>query len=59
MLPVDADTFLVGVDHAAFSATYDTYIADMIIQLEAQTAESYNPSMTALDSLVNSIQVTP
>jgi hypothetical protein len=59
MLPVDADTFLAGIDQATFAASYETYVADMVTQLEAQTPASFSPSMDALDALITSIQVTP
>jgi hypothetical protein len=59
ILPEDAINPPGGVSWDAFAANYDTYIADMIAQLEAQPANSYTPSMDALDVLVNSIQVTP
>ena len=51
--------FLAGVDQSTFAASYETYVADMVTQLEAQTADSFSPSMVALDALINSIQVTP
>jgi len=59
ILPADAINPPGGMTWDTFAASYDTYIAGMIAQLEAQPASSYIPSVDVLDALVNSIQVTP
>jgi hypothetical protein len=59
ILPADAVTPPGGVSWEQFSSNFDTYIADMINQLNAQTSESYTPSLAALDALVTSITIQP
>jgi hypothetical protein len=58
-LPADASNPPGGVTWEQFSNDYTGYIANMVAQLDAQAADSYTPSMTALDSLVASITILP
>jgi hypothetical protein len=59
MLPAGPDPLPGGVSFEDFSNNYDTYIVDMVNQLNAQSPDSYTPTITALDVLVGSITITP
>jgi hypothetical protein len=57
---LQADTTQIpGGDFDAFSATYDTYIADIVQQLNAQTPASFTPDLSLLDAMIQSLTVTP
>jgi hypothetical protein len=59
ILPTNADNPPGGMSWEDFSNNYEPYITDMVNQLNAQPAESYIPSLAALDALVASIRVQP
>jgi hypothetical protein len=59
ILPANADNPPTGETWEEFSNNYEPYINDMVSQLNAQTPESYLPSLTLLDALVGSITITP
>jgi hypothetical protein len=59
MLPANADNPPGGVSWEEFSNNYEAYITDMVNQLNAQTSDSFAPSLTALDMLVSSITIMP
>ncbi|MEZ0395428.1 MAG: hypothetical protein ABWK53_03215 [Anaerolineales bacterium] len=59
MLPPNADNPPGGQTWEQFSYNYEPYITDMVNQLNAQPAESFIPSLAALDALVQSIIVQP
>ncbi len=59
ILPVNADSVLSGANQDEFNANFESYITDMVIQLNSQTPESYGPTLTALDALVSSITIQP
>ncbi len=42
-----------------FSNNFPAYIVDITNQLNSQAADSFQPSLTALDQLVGSIQIQP
>ncbi len=58
-LPANADNPPGGMSWEEFSNGYDSYSADMTNQLNSQPADSFVPSLNALDALVASIQVQP
>ncbi len=57
VLPPTSD--LPSDSYNQFTENYLTYIQDLKNQLDAQPPESFTPSLTLLDDLVKSIQVTP
>jgi len=59
ILPEDPRPLPGGQTDEQFSNNYPTYIVDMTNQLNSQTAASFSPSLTALDTLVGSIQIQP
>jgi hypothetical protein len=59
MLPADALNPPGGVTWEEFSNTYESYINDMVGQLNTQPGGNYIPSLLLLDGLVNSITITP
>jgi len=59
MLPETADPPPGGMTFDQFAANYETYIADMTSQLEAQLPNSFTPTLTALDALIYSISIQP
>lgn len=59
ILPETADPPPGGMTWEQFSVNYEVYIADMITQLQAQTPDSFTPTLTALDALVASISIQP
>ena len=59
ILPADAVNPPGGMSWEEFTANYQTYMADMINQLNSQTSESYSPNLAALDALVASITIQP
>jgi hypothetical protein len=59
ILPANADNPPGGLSWEDFADQYDTYIADITNQLNAQPDASFIPSITLLDSLIASITITP
>ena len=47
-----------GGDFEAFANTYDTYIADIALQLDGHDPTSFTPSLLLLDGLITSLEVT-
>ncbi|MBM3151465.1 MAG: hypothetical protein FJZ96_04550 [Chloroflexi bacterium] len=58
-LPANADNPPGGMTWEDFSNNYEPYITGMVSQLNMEAPDSYTPSITALDALVNSIVITP
>ena len=44
-------------DWAAFNENFETYIAEMTLQINQYESNSFNPTLTVLDGLVESLQV--
>ena len=59
VLPANADNPPGGMSWEEFGNQFDTYIADLANQLNGQPADSFAPSITLLDSLIQSISVQP
>lgn len=59
MLPADATNPPDDMTWDEFSNSYETYIGDMVNQLNAQAPDSFVPSLTALDALVSGITIQP
>ncbi len=59
MLQADGNNPPAGYTWDQLSAQYDTYITDMIDQLNAQADNTFTPGLASLDALVASITVTP
>jgi hypothetical protein len=59
ILPADANDPPGGVSWEEFSNNYDPYITDMINQMNAQSPDSYIPTLGTLDTLVSSITIAP
>jgi len=59
MLPVDGTNPPNGQSMEDFASNYMKYIADTTDQLNAQSPNSFVPSIPVLDALVNSIVVQP
>jgi len=59
ILPMTGDNPPNGMTWDQFGNAYETYLADIITQLEAQPAGSYVPALPALDALVASISIQP
>ena len=58
-LPADGSTPPDGQSPEQFSSNFDSYLAAMSTQLNAQTPGDFSPSLPALDVLVSSLNVTP
>ena len=58
-LPADGKNPPNGQSWDDFGNNFPKYMADMNIQLDSQTPESYSPSISALDALIASIKVQP
>ncbi|MBN1438967.1 MAG: hypothetical protein JW929_06105 [Anaerolineales bacterium] len=58
-LPASAMPFPGGVDQGQFCDQYESYIADITNQLNAQPEASFLPSITLFDSLIVSITISP
>jgi hypothetical protein len=56
-LPADGKNPPNGQSADDFSNNFNTYIADLTTQLNAQPPESYSPTITILDALVASITI--
>lgn len=54
-LPATAEPI---TDYDAFIATYDTYLQETIAELDQLSAGEFIPTLTALDNLVQSIEIT-
>jgi hypothetical protein len=59
ILPENGDNPPNGQSFEDFSNNYPNYITDVTNQLNSQTAESFIPTLTALDALVASIHIQP
>jgi hypothetical protein len=59
ILPANADTMPNGQSFEDFANNYVPYITDMTNQLNSQGADSFIPTLTALDMLVASIHIAP
>jgi hypothetical protein len=57
-LPADADTFMQGKDWGQFSDVYQPYLEEMVQELNGFSAQSFQPSLSMLDAVVASLQVT-
>jgi hypothetical protein len=55
ILQASADTPPVGMTWDDFWAGYDTYMTTMINQLNAESPDSFDPQIPALDALISSI----
>ncbi len=54
ILPPNSDNPPAGIEN-----NYDSYTSGIADQLNAQTADSFTPTLTLLDALVGSITITP
>jgi hypothetical protein len=59
MLPPNGDNPPAGMTWDQFGNQFQTYLPDIVTKLEAQPAESYSPTIAALDALIESIAVQP
>jgi hypothetical protein len=59
ILPGNGDNPPTGQSWEDFSNSYESYIADIIAQLNAQSPGSFAPTINMLDALINSIVVQP
>jgi hypothetical protein len=59
ILPPTGDPLPGGVDFETWSNNFNSYIADIKTQLNAQAPASFSPSLVLFDALVSSITVTP
>jgi hypothetical protein len=59
ILPANADNPPGGLSWEAFGNQYDAYIADITNQLNAQPEASFVPGIPMLDTLIQSITITP
>ncbi len=59
MLPADANNLPNGQTWEEFANSYESYIANMVNQLNSQPPASFIPTLTALDALVSSIVIQP
>ncbi|MGB2897570.1 MAG: zinc ribbon domain-containing protein [Anaerolineales bacterium] len=55
-LPVDGETF-IGDEYEAFINAYDAYILEVESQLDFEDQESFFPELTALDEMLESLQI--
>ena len=55
-LPADGESF-IGDEYEAFINTYDAYILEVESQLDLEDPESFFPELTALDDMLESMQV--
>jgi putative hemolysin len=58
MLPLDGSE-IPGGDFDAFADNFETYSAEVAAQLNAEDAGSFAPSITMLDAVMQSLEVTP
>ncbi len=59
ILPANADNPPNGQGWEDFSNYYESYLADITAQLNAQGPGSFYPTITLLDALINSIVIQP
>jgi hypothetical protein len=59
ILPANADNPPGGLSWEDFGNQYAAYVADITTQLNAQSEASFIPSITLLDTLIQSITITP
>ncbi|MBN2177114.1 MAG: hypothetical protein JW722_05585 [Demequinaceae bacterium] len=59
ILPASADVPPVGMTWDDFWTGYDTYMTNIVNQLNAQSPESFDPQIAMLDALVASIVLIP
>lgn len=59
MLQADGNNPPAGYTQDQFYAQFDTYIVDMINQLNARADNTFTPGLASLDALVASITITP
>ena len=55
-LPADGETF-IGDEYEAFINTFDAYIIEIESQLDLEDPESFFPELTALDEMLETMQV--
>lgn len=59
ILPPGPDPLPGGMSFEDFANNYETYITDMVNQLNAPEGNAYIPSLWVLNALVSSITITP
>ena len=59
MLPANGDNPPTGQSWEDFSNSYESYLADITAQLNAQGPGSFAPTITMLDVIINSIVIQP
>jgi hypothetical protein len=59
ILPASANPLPGGMSGEQFADQFDTYMADITNQLNAQTPDSFVPSIPMLDALIQSISIHP
>ncbi len=59
ILPADSMTLPGGQTWDQFSNNYESYRTDITTQLNAQSADSFTPTITLLDELITSITIQP
>lgn len=59
ILPDNGDNPPGGESWEDFSNSYETYLDDLTTQLNSQPVDGFTPSITLLDSLVNTITINP
>jgi len=59
ILPADAVNPPGGMSWEEFTNNYQSYITEMVDQINSQDSDSYAPTLTALDALVGSITIQP
>lgn len=57
-LPADSSE-IPGGDPKALADTYDTYAADVTLQLAGYAASEFTPDLALLDAMIASLEVTP
>ena len=55
-LPADGETY-IGDEYETFINTYDAYIIEIESQLDIEDPESFFPKLTALDEMMETMQV--
>lgn len=55
-LPADG-TEIMNQDYESFEANWESYLADIVSQLDAQSGDSFMPGLPLLDAMVESIRV--
>lgn len=57
LLPADFDAALGGVSYDEWAKNYETYLADIVAQLNGLLPGAYTPDLTLIDGLVKSIEI--